>query len=459
MFVTCFIYFGTCIFFFFSFFVMKISDQNEGDNKKSLYIHHISVSFPLTQQLQSIPLNNFIDSNPPISELLEHPSIFVEMNGGNTKFISYIIQNMRDFINLIFSSDQHSIIAYNLVKIKQSLIIDAIGQSPVFYKSAIKIISSDPIDSVFLNRLMFITFLVIKQNEVSFPPNCGFILQLFQVIDNYGVVTFFDNILQPQLQLFHVQNWLNSVNFFKIVTEELNKTEPKGDPYFDADTMKYISLLSIVRVCANSQALSNSFHSAQVIEAVTRPLPDNCFHSAINEQWLTICHLYNSSTADIMRGFFHQAVLMIENNDRRTLKGKEAAIFFLKKMIESDDLMIQFYINAELEETLLRILFEYTSNTFLVNAVLNFVKTGMKNFSLAPKLVSTFLPPLLYEATESSSNYLREISNELIDWCAKFESTNDWFSIIVKPLKQYKNFVSTSLIKWRELIKPYQIKE
>ena len=436
-------------------FCMFLPHGNENDNKILSYIPFISTPFPLTDKLKTISLKYFLNKNPSISDLLEHPSIFVEFMHGNENLISYLINNLNDFINILFSSsDKHSIVAYSLAKINLRIITNSIGKSPSFYISAINIISQDPIDSILLNRLMYITSIIIKESSDSFPPNCGYILQLFQAISNYGVVSFFDNILQPQQQLFHVQNWLNEVDFYKIVAEEINKTEPKGDPYFDVNTLKYLSLLSIVRVCAKSQSLSDAFHSAKIIEAVSRPLCKNCFHSAIDEQWITINELYNEKIIDIMRGFFHQAILMIENNDKKTLKAKEAAIHFITKIIENDELMIQFFINANIEPALLRILIEYSSNTFIVNAILDLVKTGMKNFSIAPMMASTFLSPLIYEATESNSNYMREISIELIDWCSKFEATNDWFSIILQQIKQFKNFELDSLQKWREMIKP-----
>lgn len=426
--------------------------------------HQAFISLPLVKfdgmdKMANIPINDILQrEDTKLKNVLEHPYVFKAFLDTNTHLIRFLQDHINEFIDLVLSKDdlEHSSVAYILAKLNNITIISAISSSPAFYKAAMNIISQNEIDSLLLNRLVLIVYLIIFDNEKCFPPNCGFILQLFQAIDNYCVVSFFDSILQDNPIFFHVQEWLSKVEFHCIVCEELDALDPAGDPYNDIQTRKYLSLLSIVRVCAKSASLKEKFHSPSIIASVTRPLNENCSHFALQEQWVTMNSIYDESTADMMRGFFHHATKAILDSSDKKGKIKTEAICFITKMLRYDKIIHEFFNDFGLDKVLINILYEHYSETFLIKATIELAEEAMKNKELARSFINGIIPPLLYEAKQDNL-FLREIAFEIIDWCERFSREEEWFSVLINSVNNYTKFVACQLKDWRKITEPIKV--
>ena len=422
--------------------------------------------FQISQDFIDTPLEELLDGSFSLKKIIEHPKIFRKISENNEKVVDFIVEHNKELLSAVFDKNDsdHSRAAYYLIQLENAKISKSFLETSELYKEWYEILETpdDEMirDHTMLNRICYITQLVLADEDV-FPPSCGYIIQFFSCINTISVISFFNDVLDPEIENYNgVQKWLLEMQFACVVANELNKLNPVESFYSNIETQTYMNLLKIVRLGGHTKILGESFHSEVIIQSVSRKLDNKCFAFAVDERYCTIVDLYNPSTAIMFRPIFEEVIALIKGSEsdkigRRTV----VALILLTKMLLYDHVVKEVISEENIEVDLLHIIYERSNQSIIISSALLLASTYMSIDSISEQMVCAVVPPLIFEMNDASQDnvYIREIAFEVLDWCEKYMHENKHFQKLVYGIKNFKATINGPLKVHRKMIEPCDV--
>ena len=369
------------------------------------------------------------------------------------QIILYLSEHLNDLLELSFSEDLSNITndAFNIIKHIYTLIINSFLNLPDFHYTVNEVLNRDNPSSRCLSRVCSLTQLILLSTNSNFPSSCGFILQLIKYINDLSILYFFEEIILEEFSYSLTHKWISENGFSELILNEIQSITLKNNKniYLSKSYQKMKNLLIIFKYCKSSTILRKKFEkifSLQII--ISLPRISNYIE---DEKWDIIRTYYTKNTYLELNYLFNYLINIISEPFNKISNFNFSILKIFIKILKKNYNLNNF-LKSPLHQILLRFIFQFYENTFLMNIILKFLEISFQKFPLNIQYAETILPPLLYEGTKSTFFMLFSFSCEVFEKAINAASIDKNFKKSLISIEGFEYFISNQLKKRRKLL-------
>ena len=372
------------------------------------------------------------------------PSIRQRLDNNTQQCLRYLSRHVDELLQLVFEETPTLVgtRAYRVFQHGDSELVAPIISQSLLQVHASRIVHRNPIQPLCIARLCGLTLTTVRLNSEKIDQACGFVFQLLPFIDVIAVYELFETLLGPSRHFRDAQKWLESVNFYQIVLQEMKATNP-ADP-------KMRSFYSLLRGGKKSELMSKHFANCQVISAL-------CVKNEYwkDERWDALASLYCPATKTFLRSQLMEAVEVVKEKTPKVTRRVIAALGLLTKMVKEDQEMHQFFTLVKFAGDVVDLMERFPEHNILCGTVYRFANAVFAVDDLAAVFVPELVPRAMKHTTPETFpglrfacyrilNSARNTSLENPKLKALLASVAGWEEFSEKKLVQYWDFTKTS---------------
>lgn len=272
------------------------------------------------------------------------------------------------------------------------------------------------------------------------------ILEVFKHIEVFSVFCFFKTICSES-NYAHIQRCLIDQKFDRMVFDELQRELCSES----TNTEKVRNIMEVVNSWASSEVFSPSLKDYRLSEVLNMDWGDDAH--LLDTVWATINTIYNSDTAPFLQGLFSNVIDIMCSPYDTLLSYRVSAIQVLTKMIKLDEVLIPFFIEHNIQSTVLRLVIQFPEHSFLQAALLDLCELVFSIPGMQDMFAEALIPPIMREALKKSNRTIREVGFRMIDTAYRIGKTNKAFGKKLKKIGGFVQFVDGPLKNRRKLLK------
>jgi len=368
------------------------------------------------------------------------------------QIIGYISDHIEELLSLAFSEENSELSqeAFNISYHLQNNLIQKILSSSDFQSTASEVLNRKSPSTSSLSRVCSLATVSINMCMDYFPSTCGFILQLIRYINEPCILQFFSEILADDMTYHATQHWLYENGFPELILNKIRtlNIDANSDPYIDKKSQKLRNIFTTITMCKNSKELIRSLRSYESIQLFLN-LPR--YHSHLeDEKLMALSAIYSKKHIEDLRDFYP---LMLWNiSEPYTICNKFRVLSFqvLTKMLLKDKEVANLIEKSLVHQIILRTVFQFYENTFIMKAILDFLEAIFKTPKLNIVFAHSIIEPLIFEGTKSDFLMMNAFTYQVIEKSLVVAAADKAFKASLIDLDGFLEFVSFDLKKRRK---------
>lgn len=412
--------------------------------KELLSTNHRSISLPDLSSYLSQP-------NMSVSYLIQHSLSVKCIIAKHTQIVEYLSENIEELLRIIFAGEEKlALQAYIVFGHLHTSLINYILKTTVLKKFIIDVLEAEQCVTHVIARACNMTALALAMSEKCFPEVCDYIILFPNLIGNDSILNFFEEILQDE-SFEQAHQWLASHGFAKIIMKHLEEVKINDDVdfYRDAKCREIINVFNIIRFSEKAPVIIKQFRSLDIIKMI---LSFKSVHEPLlDAKWASLDVLYNEDSFEEMNVIFSYAFSIISEPYVKISKYRISALHILEKMLSIDKTMVTQFMKKQLLQTLLRLSFQFQSNTFVLLQIQSFLSIAFNNKKINVLYVKTFIPPLMSEGTKDYNILMNSFSYNTIENAISAAAKDTMLKTELLKIDGFYDFVTGPLKRRRML--------
>lgn len=340
---------------------------------------------------------------------------------------------------------------------KPNLIQIILDDSSLTNKASIILASQNP-SSAQIAHLSSLTLSAMRNASASAIQSCWYIEMLMGFLDNTSVLAFFEKLLYEDITLTLARKWLVENGFPKDVANRLKNTiknalQLKSQPesYVDPLYSQFYGLYSIIIWSMSNKYLSKYFITKEMINLLTFSFPNPPAY-VNGKRMSAICSMCNASTAAYMIPFITYCQNLLFNNVKTPNSELVECINFFSKLMDTAPNLFLQISTSQFYQSLLRIIMQFETASILHSSFRTFVLKALANDKFSPRIIKTYVPFFISEATRNKKNSLTASYWALLLKVVKISQFNTSIESVLRNIIEYPHFAAKTLQHYHEIL-------
>ena len=427
-----------------------ILDEDYVDNISN---SRINPNFSLTD------LTSYLcQSSMNVRYLLQHPLSMKFIFAKHKQIVSYLSDHINDLLALIFSNEEKlAMDAYNVFGYLQSNLIDSILSSSNFHNQIVSVLQNQSSSSCHLSRVCNMTLLAITMSSESFPQILDFITLFPLYIEHDPIVNFFEEIFQDDPSYSFVQEWLLQNSFPEHIIElirsiKFTKEESTALNYFsNTKCQKLTNLFKLIHFCNNCTPIMNCFRNKETVTTILSF--ENMPSQTEDAKWAALDSIYNKQYAYNLSFMFNPAFSTVSASYIIINNFRLSALHILQNILHYDKSMINSFKNRQICQILIRLIFQFQTNTFVLLQIQDFLSEALKKKEINLLFAENIIPFLVFEGTKKENLLMSAFSFKVIEMSISYASKDNDLKMALMRIDDFSSFLSGPLKQRRIIMK------
>lgn len=387
-----------------------------------------------------------------MDEILSDPACFFTFRFRYPPIIQYFVKHARElvFLALHDTEQPNSYNAFRLLMLGDDAIKDVIIKKDLLSEAVMEVLSNpDPLNSS-LSRVSDISLQIFVMPTHEATESCAFLYPLLKYADNLDIFYLFQTILCQSQSLFIAQQKFKQLRFADFLAQELmtlDYTNSDKNDRFNKNFSLAFAYFSFLKTGALNHILRSQFHAPVVIQALLR---DEDFPAFVESaKWEAVLEISKICNLDNFIPFIIPAKKLLMKHTEILYPFHVAIIYFLSSVIVFN----ASFVNDEFLQSILRLMAQFEQSSILHNAIIDFVRLGLKGKKMDEMIASNFVPFLLIEAQQREHGLIAAAAFQIFNLIIPAAKRRKEIKMILNEIDEYEYFASRILPKYNKIAK------